>query len=137
MPSWPLGERSTIFGGYFEYDKKSQRRLELNAELESPKVWDDANRARELGREKRLIDDVICHIDTLTADAQGAAELLELATVEGDEATLVSLKTDVGKITQILADLEFKRMFSGEQDESNCFLDINSGSGGTDRKSVV
>ena len=36
------------------------------------------------------------------------------------------------KITAVLAELEFKRMFSGEQDESNCFLDINSGSGGTE-----
>ena len=124
--------KSITFGGYFEYDKKSQRLLELNAELENPKVWDDANRARELGREKRLIDDVISHIDTLTADSQGAAELLELAAMEGDEATLLSLKTDVEKITAVLAELEFKRMFSGEQDESNCFLDINSGSGGTE-----
>ena len=132
MPSKRRAVKSITSGGYFEYDKKSQRRLELNAELENPKVWDDANRARELGREKRLIDDVISHIDTLTSDSQGAAELLELAEMEGDEATLLSLKSDVARITQILADLEFKRMFSGEQDQSNCFLDINAGSGGTE-----
>ena len=52
--------------------------------------------------------------------------------MEGDGETLLSLKTDVDKITAVLAELEFKRMFSGEQDESNCFLDINSGSGGTE-----
>ena len=97
-----------------------------------PKVWDDANRARELGREKRLIDGVIENINRLTTESQGAAELLELAEMEGDEATLLSLKADVDKITAILADLEFKRMFSGEQDVSNCFLDINAGSGGTE-----
>ena len=120
------------FGGYFEYDKKSQRLLEVNAELESPKVWDDANRARELGKEKRLIDDVISRINSLTTESQGAAELLELAEMDGDEATLLSLKVDVSKVNAILAELEFKRMFSGEQDVSNCFLDINSGSGGTE-----
>ena len=120
------------FGGYFEYDKKSQRLLEVNAELESPKVWDDANRARELGKEKRLIDDVLSRINTLTTESQGAAELLELAAMDGDEATLLSLKVDVSKVNAILAELEFKRMFSGEQDVSNCFLDINSGSGGTE-----
>jgi len=58
--------------------------------------------------------------------------LLELAEMEGDEATLLSLRTDVRKINDILAELEFKRMFSGEQDEANCFLDINAGSGGTE-----
>ncbi len=52
--------------------------------------------------------------------------------MEGDEGTLTSLKSDVEKITAVLAELEFKRMFSGEQDQSNCFLDINSGSGGTE-----
>lgn len=52
--------------------------------------------------------------------------------MEGDEATLLSLKGDVAKITAVLAELEFKRMFSGEQDVSNCFLDINAGSGGTE-----
>ncbi len=75
---------------------------------------------------------MIENINRLTTESQGAAELLELAEMEGDEATLLSLKADVDKITAILADLEFKRMFSGEQDESNCFLDINAGSGGTE-----
>ena len=75
---------------------------------------------------------MIENIDKLTTESQGAAELLELAEMEGDEATLLSLKADVDKITAILADLEFKRMFSGEQDVSNCFLDINAGSGGTE-----
>jgi peptide chain release factor 2 len=75
---------------------------------------------------------VIENIDRLTTESEGAAELLELAEMEGDEATLLSLKADVDKITAILADLEFKRMFSGEQDVSNCFLDINAGSGGTE-----
>jgi peptide chain release factor 2 len=75
---------------------------------------------------------VIENINRLTTESQGAAELLELAEMEGDEATLLSLKADVDKITAILADLEFKRMFSGEQDVSNCFLDINAGSGGTE-----
>ena len=75
---------------------------------------------------------MIENINRLTTESQGAAELLELAEMEGDEATLLSLKADVDKITAILADLEFKRMFSGEQDVSNCFLDINAGSGGTE-----
>ena len=75
---------------------------------------------------------MIENINRLTTESQGAAELLELAEMEGDEATLLSLKADVDNITAILADLEFKRMFSGEQDVSNCFLDINAGSGGTE-----
>jgi peptide chain release factor 2 len=58
--------------------------------------------------------------------------LLELAAEEGDEATLKSIKADINHAAGIIADLEFKRMFSGEADPSNCFIDINAGSGGTE-----
>ncbi len=120
------------FGGYFDYEKKSHRLLELNAELENPKIWEDPTRARELGREQRMVGDIVARLDALGAEAQGAGELLELAELEGDEPTLRSLKHDVERLTAALADLEFKRMFSGEQDQANCFLDINAGSGGTE-----
>lgn len=51
--------------------------------------------------------------------------------MEGDEETLVSVKADVAKITAILADLNSNHVFA-YYDESNCFLDINAGSGGTE-----
>lgn len=71
-------------------------------------------------------------IDALEGDTGGAAELLEMAASEGDEATLKSIQSDIAHATAIIADLEFKRMFSGEADSSNCFIDINAGSGGTE-----
>jgi peptide chain release factor 2 len=85
-----------------------------------------------LGREKRELEGVVAAIDALTNDTSGAAELLEMAASEGDSATLNSIKADVDRATALIADLEFKRMFSGEADSSNCFIDINAGSGGTE-----
>ncbi len=119
-------------GGYFDYDKKARRLEELNAALEDPKAWDDPNKAREIGKEKRAIDFVIENIDRLTADITGCADLFDMALEESDEATLLSVKADIDRSNATLAEMEFKRMLSGEADDSNCFLDINAGSGGTE-----
>lgn len=61
-----------------------------------------------------------------------AGELLELAAEEGDEETLASVEADLGRIEQEIGQLEFRRMFSGEMDAANAFLDIQAGSGGTE-----
>ena len=58
--------------------------------------------------------------------------MLELATVEEDAATVNEVIADLDGVEKIVADLEFRRMFSGEMDENNAFLDIQSGAGGTE-----
>jgi peptide chain release factor 2 len=125
-------ENLANFGGYFEYDKKKRRLEELNAALEDPKAWDDPNKARDIGKEKRALDFVIEKIDQLTTDIGGGADLFEMALEEADEPTLLSIKTDIDRSNKTLAEMEFKRMLSGEADDSNCFLEINAGSGGTE-----
>ena len=72
---------------------------------------------------------------TLTRMAQAlqdADELLEIAADEGDEETLQAIDEDVRRLDADIAGLEFRRMFSGEMDAANAFLDIQSGSGGTE-----
>ena len=72
---------------------------------------------------------------TLTRMAQAlqdADELLEIAADEGDKETLQAIDEDVRRLDADIAGLEFRRMFSGEMDAANAFLDIQSGSGGTE-----
>jgi hypothetical protein len=61
-----------------------------------------------------------------------AEELVHLAGEEGDESTLESVCSDLAGLDKQIADLEFQRMFSGEMDPNNAFLDIQAGSGGTE-----
>ena len=63
---------------------------------------------------------------------QDAAELLEIAAEEDDQETLDAVESDLQALDAAIAKLEFRRMFSGEMDEANAFLDIQSGSGGTE-----
>ena len=61
-----------------------------------------------------------------------AEELVEMAGEENDEATLESVRSDLAGLEKQVADLEFRRMFSGEMDPNNAFLDVQAGSGGTE-----
>ena len=71
-------------------------------------------------------------IDTLETGASDLAELVELAAVEDDEGALADIEGELAGLTEVLEKLEFRRMFSGEMDPSNAFLDIQAGSGGTE-----
>jgi peptide chain release factor 2 len=75
---------------------------------------------------------VVSILSGLNKGLSEAAELLELAIDEDDEDTLQSVVTDLDSQEQLLSRLEFERMFSGEMDANNAYLDIQSGSGGTE-----
>ena len=63
---------------------------------------------------------------------EDAAELVEMAGAEDDESTLESVRVDLAALEKQIAALEFRRMFSGEMDPNNAFVDIQAGSGGTE-----
>ena len=85
-----------------------------------------------MGRERAQLENVIQTLSGLDKGLTDAAELLELAIAEEDEDTLQSVFADLDTQEQILAKLEFERMFSGEMDANNAYLDIQAGSGGTE-----
>ena len=100
--------------------------------MEDPDIWNDQDRAQALGKERAALEAVVVNMDELQAGLDDGAELLEMAVEEGDEDTLSSVASDVEGFERRVADLEFRRMFSGELDPNNAFLDIQAGSGGTE-----
>jgi peptide chain release factor 2 len=95
-------------------------------------VWDAPQRAQELGRERARLEEAVGGLDEIGRGIADARELLELAAEEGDPDTVASVARDVEVVEKRLATLEFRRMFSGEMDSANAFIDIQSGSGGTE-----
>ena len=100
--------------------------------LEDPTVWDKPERAQELGRERRALETVVETLDQVGRALRDAQDLFEMARGEADDATLQSIAEDAQHIDQAVSDLEFRRMFSHPMDPNNCFIDIQSGSGGTE-----
>jgi len=95
-------------------------------------VWNDPERAQGLGRERASLEAVVNGIDELSDGLADADDLLEMAVEEGDAGTVDSIAEDVEGFEKRVADLEFRRMFAGEMDSNNAFLDIQAGSGGTE-----
>jgi len=95
-------------------------------------VWNQPERAQALGRERAQLEQVVETLDELEQTLGDAADLLELAVEENDQDTFESLCADLQGVENRVAELEFRRMFSGEMDQANAFLDIQAGSGGTE-----
>jgi peptide chain release factor 2 len=120
------------FGGIFDVDNKAERLVEVNQTLEDPKIWDDPKQAQALGKEKKLLDGVVGTITFLTDNITSSQELFEMAKEEGDFDTILSIQSDTDGMRQQVEGLEFRRMFSNPMDPSSCFIDIQSGAGGTE-----
>jgi peptide chain release factor 2 len=122
----------TCSGGIFDFANKKERLAEVELELGEPNVWDDPKRAQELGRERSALEQVVKTIEMLDSGLNDAAELLEMAVAEEDEGTVAAVADDLDRLGKELKALEFRRMFSGEMDPNNAYLDIQAGSGGTE-----
>lgn len=135
----PFSTASKIFkrawipsGGIFDYEHRKERLAEVELELSEPSVWDNAQRAQDLGRERSSLEAVVHTIDELSQGIADTRELLDMAVEEDDEDTVAEIQSDLDKLTAQLEVLEFRRMFSGEADANNAYLDIQAGSGGTE-----
>ena len=122
----------TCSGGIFDYAVKQDRLKEVELELAEPSVWDDPEKAQALGRERASLEAVVTTIEVLDAGCDDASDLLDLAVEEDDEDTAQSVEQDLAGLESELGKLEFRRMFSGETDPNNAYLDIQAGSGGTE-----
>lgn len=100
--------------------------------LEDSEIWNDPQEAQKLGRERAALEATVLTIDDLTRKIEEAIELLALAREENDQESVELIYADVHLIEQALQKLEFLRMFSGELDSAQAFVDIQAGSGGTE-----
>ncbi|MGN6225342.1 peptide chain release factor 2 [Pseudoxanthomonas sp.] len=127
-----LQNRLASLRGYLDYDSKRERLEEVNRELESPDIWNNPEYAQQLGRERSLLDKTVNGIREIDEGLVGSSELLELAEGENDEETAQAVVEDVERFAGRVDKLEFQRMFSGEMDSANAFVDIQAGAGGTE-----
>ena len=120
------------FGGIFDFEEKHERLQEVELELADGDVWNDPERAQLLGKERASLEQVVSLLSTLGDSLNDLGELAEMASDEGDQGALDEVFTELQGLEGQLATLEFRRMFQGELDAANCYLEIQAGSGGTE-----
>ncbi|PKO52398.1 MAG: peptide chain release factor 2, partial [Betaproteobacteria bacterium HGW-Betaproteobacteria-21] len=119
-------------GGIFDYDVKASKLEEVNRALEDPAAWNNAERAQELGKEKRQLEDVVVTVQKIDQQSKDLQELYDLADAEDDEDTFVAVESDLSELEASVAKLEFRRMFNNPMDPNACFIEIQAGAGGTE-----
>lgn len=122
----------TRFGGIFDFDGKRERLEEVVRELESPAIWANQEQAQMLGRERVQLESVVFLLEKLGQSVKDLSELFEMARAEDDEDTIQDVALELASVEKQVASLEFQRMFCNPMDKANAYLDIQSGSGGTE-----
>lgn len=119
-------------GGIFDFDAKVERLAEVVHLAEDPAVWQDSKKSQELGRERKSLEETVHDVESTTRGLKDAQELFQLALAEQDDDSLLAVDADLKVTEKQVATMEFRRMFSNPMDPANCFIDIQSGSGGTE-----
>ncbi|MQP77362.1 peptide chain release factor 2 [Stenotrophomonas sp. MYb238] len=127
-----LTDRVVSLRGYLDYDAKKERLEEVTRELENPDVWNNAEYAQNLGRERSSLEKNVVGIASVLDGMVECGELLDLADSEQDEDTALAVVADLDRYQAQIEKLEFQRMFSGQMDSANAFVDIQAGAGGTE-----
>ena len=95
-------------------------------------MWNDPERAQTLSKERAALSRVVTNLERVGSGLSDMSELLELAASDDDSDTLDEVGRELAGVEAQLGDLEFRRMFDGELDPNNAFLEIQAGSGGTE-----
>ena len=100
--------------------------------MENSDIWNEPERAQALGKERALLEKTIKTIESISQGMDDVELLLDMARQENDADAVAEVVADLDKHAAQIDELEFRRMFSGEMDPNNAFLEIQSGSGGTE-----
>ncbi|TPW35145.1 peptide chain release factor 2 [Oecophyllibacter saccharovorans] len=117
---------------HLDWDAAKLRLDELNHRAEDPDLWNDAEAAQKLMRERTLLANQIEGVEQLEADVRDTLELVELAEVESDEALVADSTATLRQLAAQAAQRETESLLSGEADANDCYVEINAGAGGTE-----
>ena len=124
------------YGGIFDLEAKQERLEEVNGLLEAPEIWSDQEQSQALGKERQSLQHVLSIFAQITQGLEDVAMLYEMAQEESDpqaqDDAYQEALNDYQRLEEQVKELEFERMFSQPLDNSDCYMDIQSGSGGTE-----
>lgn len=119
-------------GGIFDFDSKVERLEEVERELEDPAVWNQPEKAQALGKERVALDTVVSTLRNLEQGLEDSETFVAMAEEAQDADTLSDAEQELENWQTELEKLEFQRMFAGPNDSSDCYIDLQAGSGGTE-----
>ena len=119
-------------GGIFDVDTKEKEIVDLEVKTHAPNFWNDNVSAQKIMQEMTKRKEWVSAWGSIQQKIQDAQTLVEIAEESSDQSMAVELQSEISSIEKSLADLEFRNMLSGEDDDKNCILTIHAGAGGTE-----
>lgn len=124
------------YGGIFDLESKAERLEEVNGLLEDPAIWNDQEQTQLLSKEKQKLQHLVEIFAEISCGIEDIAMLYNMALEEQNEKVqqdaYQEALNEYQHIEKQIKELEFERMFSQPLDDSDCYMDIQSGSGGTE-----
>jgi peptide chain release factor 2 len=121
-----------LSGGFFDWDVSLGRLNELNFAAEDPALWEDPARAQKVMQERSILETELGRFKTYTQELDDALALLEMATSEGDEASMNEAEGLLQDLAKRIDIYQLESLLSGEADANDCYLEIHAGAGGTE-----
>src|SRR5512146_3014624 len=111
--------RSNCSGGVFDWEPALRKLDELNARVEDPTLWDDAEAAQSIMRERNRLAAQVDAVRTMERELEDAVGYAELADEEDDEASLDEARAQLKCLKDRAARAELEALLSGEADQND------------------
>ncbi|WP_428485012.1 peptide chain release factor 2 [Rhodopila sp.] len=117
---------------HLDWDVAEDRLADLNNRAEDPALWNDAAAAQKLMRERNQIASAMEGVRKLEGDVSDTLELIGLAEADGDAAMVSDAMASLRDLAEEAKRREIESLLSGEADGNDCYIELNSGAGGTE-----
>ena len=118
-------------GGHFDLDSKAKRISELESMLQQDNIWNDIDYANKVNSELSNLKKIVDNYNNLKSQISDSISLLKILS-DTDTNELKEIESEFEKVKSSVNDLEIETMFDGDYDNSNCYLEIHPGAGGTE-----
>jgi peptide chain release factor 2 len=120
------------YGGIFDYDQAKTRLIELDGLSESPDIWKDQAKARDILKERTYLSNFVNSLNKVETDLVSLKELAEMASDSSDAEVIGEVVSELKTLAELARTQEVECLFSGEADANDCFVEVHAGAGGTE-----
>ncbi len=121
-----------LLRGVFDPEDLQQKLDKFELASQDENLWKDKNNAQKLLKEKSSISEKLIRFNELKNQLFQQDQLHQLSTLEEDSSLIEDIFNQLILLKKNSSEFEIECLFNGENDQNNCFVDINAGAGGTD-----
>jgi peptide chain release factor 2 len=121
-----------IKDGIFDINSKEKRLKEIENELSKEEIWSDLDLSQKISKEKTALEKTLNLFKSVEEKVTDGLMFIDIAVEEGDDKSISEILESFQSLEESVAELEFSKMFTNKMDSASAYIEIQSGSGGTE-----